>query len=60
VHTPAWQVSVCVQALPSLQLVLSALAGFEHLPVEPSHAPAEWHWSLAVHTTALLPVHTPP
>ena len=30
VQTPDWHVSVCVQALPSLQAVPSGLAGFEH------------------------------
>jgi len=33
VHTPVWQVSVWVQALPSLQLVPFAFDGFEHAPV---------------------------
>ena len=33
VQTPAWQVSVCVQALLSLQVVLFGL--FEHVPTEP-------------------------
>src|SRR2546425_1172573 len=31
VQTPAWQVSVCVQALPSLQAVPSAAGGFEQI-----------------------------
>jgi hypothetical protein len=43
VHTPAWQVSVWVQALPSLQLVPFAIGGFEHAPVDGSHTPATWH-----------------
>jgi len=58
-HVPLWQESLCVQAFPSLQVVPFAAAGFEHAPVLGLHAPAAWHWSLAVHTTALLPVHTP-
>jgi hypothetical protein len=42
-HVPAWQVSVCVQALPSLQAVPLALAGLEHMPVAGSHVPGLWH-----------------
>jgi hypothetical protein len=34
--------------------------GLEHAPVAGLQVPATWHWSLAVHTTALEPVHTPP
>jgi len=40
---PAWQVSVCVQALPSLQAEPFAFGGFEQAPVEGSHVPAVWH-----------------
>jgi hypothetical protein len=40
---PPWQVSVCVQALPSLHVVPSDAAGFEHAPVAGSHVPATWH-----------------
>jgi len=40
VQVPDWQVSVCVQALPSLQAVPSAFAGFEQTPVVGSHVPA--------------------
>src|SRR5207245_10110195 len=58
-HTPLWQVSVCVQALPSLQVLPLAFAGFEHVPVAGLQVPAVWHWSEAVQTTGLLPVHTP-
>jgi hypothetical protein len=59
VQAPDWQVSVRVQALPSLQAVPFALLGFEHRPVEGSHVPTVWHWSLAVHATGLLPAHVP-
>jgi hypothetical protein len=59
VHVPDWHVSVCVQRLPSLQLVPFATAGFEQVPVAGLHVPAAWHWSDAVHVTGLLPVHTP-
>jgi len=40
VQTPAWQVSVCVQALPSLHAVPLPAAGLEHVPVEELHVPA--------------------
>ena len=33
VQSPLWQVSVCVQALPSLQAVPFAAFGFEQTPV---------------------------
>ena len=42
-HAPALHASVCVHALPSLQPVPSAAAGFEHAPVEVSHVPTKWH-----------------
>ena len=50
-QVPDWQVSVCVQALPSLQAVPFAAGGFEQRPVPVSHVPATWHWSDAVQTT---------
>src|SRR5437667_419154 len=59
VHTPLWQVSVWVQGLPSLHGAPSAFAGFEYAPLFRSQVPAMWHWSEAVQTTGLLPVHTP-
>src|SRR5436190_325886 len=59
VQKPLLQVAVWVQALPSLQAVPSAFAGFEHVPLAGSQTPATWHWSEAVQTTGLLPVHTP-
>lgn len=43
VHTPAWQVSVWVQALLSEQDVPSAFAGLEQTPVAGSQVPAVWH-----------------
>jgi hypothetical protein len=57
VQVPAWQVSVCVQALPSLHVEPLALMGFEHAPAE--HVPATWHWSEAVHTMG-VPAQAPP
>jgi hypothetical protein len=43
VQIPAWQVSVRVQALPSLQVEPSPLAGFEQAPFAGSQVPATWH-----------------
>jgi hypothetical protein len=40
---PAWQLSFCVQAFLSSQLVPSVLAGFEHAPVPGSQVPTLWH-----------------
>jgi hypothetical protein len=39
-HAPAWQVSVCVQALPSSQVLPSALAGLVQAPVVGLQVPA--------------------
>jgi len=43
VQVPPWQVSLWVQAFPSLQAVPSGFAGFEQVPVAGSHVPASWH-----------------
>jgi hypothetical protein len=59
VQTPLWHESDCVQAFPSLQDCPSGAFGFEQRPVPGLHVPATWHWSLAVQTTGLEPVHTP-
>jgi hypothetical protein len=40
VHEPAWHVSVCVHALPSLHEAPSLLFGFEHVPVAGLQVPA--------------------
>jgi hypothetical protein len=40
VQVPVWQVSVRVQALPSLQALPLGLAGFEHAPVAGLQVPA--------------------
>jgi len=48
-----------VQALPSLQLVPFAAAGFEQIPVPGSQVPATWHWSEAMHVSGLDPVQVP-
>src|SRR5438128_1184987 len=55
-QAPAWQVSLCVHALASLQLVPLGLAGLLQVPVVGSQVPAVWHWSAAVHTTGLAPM----
>src|SRR6185369_16490583 len=51
VQAPAWQLSVWVQASPSVQEVPSATGGFEQSPVEGAQVPAAWHWSEAVQVT---------
>ena len=42
-QTPAWQVSVCVQALPSLHAEPLARAGLSHTPVAGLQLPTAWH-----------------
>src|SRR5437762_2868106 len=59
VQSPLWQVSVWVQALPSLHAVPLLAFGLEHWPVAVLQVPATWHWSEAVQTTGLLPVQSP-
>ena len=51
--------SVCVHALPSLQVVPFGKAGFEHAPVAVLQVPAAWHWSAALQTTGFVPTHVP-
>jgi hypothetical protein len=51
-------VSPVVQLFPSEHGVPVSV-GFEQTPVAGLHVPAPWHWSLAVHTTGLAPVHAP-
>src|SRR5438094_549299 len=58
-HTPAWQVSAVVHALPSLQAVPLATGGFEQAPVNGLQVPAVWHWSGAGQATA-VPWQTTP
>jgi hypothetical protein len=59
VHTPATQLSLRLQALPSSQVVPSVAAGFVHAPVDGVQVPAAWQESCAVQTTLLLPVQVP-
>src|SRR5205809_532291 len=42
-QAPAWQVSLCVHALASLQLVPLGLAGLLQAPDAGSQVPAVWH-----------------
>jgi hypothetical protein len=58
-QTPAWQVSVWVQELPSLHAVPFAAVGFVQAPVLGLHVPATWHWSCAVQVTGFEPVQAP-
>src|SRR5437016_464002 len=58
-QAPAWQVSLCVHALASLQLVPLGLAGLLQTPDAGLQAPAVWHWSAAVHTTGFAPTQAP-
>ena len=39
-HVPVWQLSPCVQALPSLHGAPFGCGGFEHTPVDGFHVPA--------------------
>src|SRR5215467_3372002 len=59
VQMPVRQVSVCVHAFPSSQVVPSGAWGFEHVPFTGLHVPTRWHWSSAVHTTGFVPAHDP-
>jgi hypothetical protein len=59
-QVPAWQVSDCVQASPSLQSDPLVPIGFEQAPVVVSQVPATWHWSWAVQVTGSVPVQVPP
>jgi len=59
VHVPVWQVSDCVQASPSLQLVPSALFGLLQMPVAGAQVPAVWHWSCALQVTGFAPLQLP-
>jgi hypothetical protein len=57
---PPRQMSDWVQALPSVHVVPSAAAGFEHIPVVVLQIPATWHGSSAMHITGFEPTHVPP
>jgi hypothetical protein len=58
---PLWQVSPLVHALPSLQRVPLAFAGFEQVPLAGSQVPGSWHWSDAGHCFVVVgEPQTPP
>ena len=59
VQMPAWQVSVLVHGLPSVQAEPLTFAGFEQAPVAGLQVPASWHWSEAAQVTGLVPTQTP-
>jgi hypothetical protein len=42
-QAPLSHASLCVHALPSLQVAPFAASGFEHAPLVGSHVPATWH-----------------
>src|SRR5262245_9892048 len=58
-QAPASQVSVWVQASPSVQAVPFGLSGLEQMPLAGSQTPASWHWSRAVQTTGVAPTQSP-
>ena len=58
-QAPARQVSVRVQALPSVQDAPSCFGGFVQVPVSGMHVPTSWHWSAALQATDPAPAHTP-
>src|SRR3989441_2076 len=58
-QAPASQVSVCVQALPSLHGAPLALAGLLQMPDAGLQAPAVWDLSSAVQATLLAPAQAP-
>jgi hypothetical protein len=57
-HWPDWQLSLLVQALPSLQAVPFGAAGFVQTPVTVLQVPATWQESDGVQVTA-VPVQAP-
>jgi hypothetical protein len=58
-QVPAWHASVCVQALPSLQVVPFAATGLEHVPLDGLHVPGVWHWSDAAQVIGFDPTQVP-
>jgi hypothetical protein len=60
VHTPAWHVSSCVHALPSLHAVpFDFCVGGEQTPVAGLHVPAVLQLFPPLQTTGFAPVQTP-
>jgi hypothetical protein len=58
-QVPAWQLSVCVQMLPSMQWVPSGAFGVEQTPVDGSQLPATWHWAGVGQVTGFDPLQAP-
>jgi hypothetical protein len=59
VQMPFWQVSLMVQALPSLQLVPLVLLVTGHIPVDGTHAPTVMQAVGAGHVTGTPATQTP-
>jgi len=59
VQAPDRHVSEVVQALPSVHVVPSGLAGSEQAPEVGSQVPAMWHWSLATQVTGVPATQVP-
>src|SRR5437667_244515 len=59
VQVPFWQLSVWVQALPSLHAVAVLAFGLGDVPVVLSCVLPMWHWSSALQVTGLEPVQVP-
>src|SRR5947207_1139183 len=58
-QAPAWQASLCVHALASLQLVPLGLAGLLQAPDAGSQVPPVWRWLAAGRTTGCGPRQAP-
>src|SRR2546430_14707896 len=52
-QAPAWQVSLCVQAVASLQLVPLGLAGLLQAPDAGVQTPAGWDWAAGGDTSGV-------
>src|SRR5205814_738171 len=58
-QAPVWQVSVWVQASPSVQALPFGLSGLEQVPLAGSQVPATWEGWRAGQTTGLGPTQAP-
>ena len=58
-HEPLWQLSLWVQALPSLHAVPFVATGFEHTPVEVLQVPTVWQASSALQVFGFEPTQEP-
>jgi hypothetical protein len=59
VQAPAWHESAVVHASSSLHGEPFGRLGFEQTPVDGLQVPASWHWSDAVHVTAVPATQEP-